>query len=148
VSEAGHRMSQPDDNVVFLTGAADGLGREIARELAAAGLRLALFDIQAGKLKALAAELTRAGSEVLPFEVDLADAAATEQAVAAALASYPNPRAFIHDAAVLTEVSMAEVTFENWRREVDVTLQAAFIISHAVWPRMVAARRGSILYVS
>jgi NAD(P)-dependent dehydrogenase (short-subunit alcohol dehydrogenase family) len=148
VSEAGQRVSEPDDNVVFLTGAADGLGREIARELAAAGLRLALFDIQAGKLKSLAAELTRAGREVLPFEVDLADAAATGQAVAGALASYPNPRAFIHDAAVLKEVSMAEVTFENWRREVDVTLQAAFIISHAVWPRMVAARRGSILYVS
>ena len=62
MSEAGDRMSQPDDNVVFLTGAADGLGREIARELAAAGLRLALFDIQAGKLKSLATELTRAGT--------------------------------------------------------------------------------------
>jgi NADP-dependent 3-hydroxy acid dehydrogenase YdfG len=34
-----------DDRVVFLAGAAEGLGREVARELAKAGERLALFDV-------------------------------------------------------------------------------------------------------
>jgi len=40
-------MKPMDDRVVFLTGAAEGLGREIAAELARAGKRLALFDVQA-----------------------------------------------------------------------------------------------------
>jgi NAD(P)-dependent dehydrogenase (short-subunit alcohol dehydrogenase family) len=43
---------------------------------------------------------------------------------------------------------MIDVTFENWRREVNIILQAAFILSKAVWPGMVEARKGSILYVS
>lgn len=140
-------MKPMDDSVVFLTGAAEGLGREVARVLAAAGKRLALFDVQAPKLQAVADELS-AATEVLPLVADLADADATQQAVERALEHYGPPRALIHDAAVLKEVAMIDVTFENWRREVNIILQAAFILSKAVWPGMVEARRGSILYVS
>jgi NAD(P)-dependent dehydrogenase (short-subunit alcohol dehydrogenase family) len=140
-------MQPMDDNVVFLTGAAEGLGREIAAALARSGKRLALFDVQAQKLQALADQLTR-DTEVLPLFVDLADAAATEQAVERALEHYGPPRALIHNAAVLKEVPMIDVTFDNWRREVDVILQAAFVLSRAVWPGMVQARKGSILYLS
>jgi NAD(P)-dependent dehydrogenase (short-subunit alcohol dehydrogenase family) len=113
-----------DDTVVFLTGAADGLGREVARELARAGKRLALFDVQADRLREITDELAPA-TEVLPLVVDLADAAATQQAVQQALEHYGPPRALIHDAAVLREVSMLDVTFDDWRREVDIILQAA-----------------------
>ena len=140
-------MKPMDDRVVFLTGAADGLGAEVARELAQAGKRLALFDVQAEKLHAMADELA-AGTEVLPLVVDRADAAATEEAASKAMEHYGTHRALIHDAAVLKEVAMIDVTFENWRREVNIILQAAFILSRAVWPGMVEARRGSILYVS
>jgi NAD(P)-dependent dehydrogenase (short-subunit alcohol dehydrogenase family) len=140
-------VKQMDDRVVFLTGAAEGLGREVARELAKAGKRLALFDVQSEKLQAITDELASV-TEVLPLVVDLADAAATEEAAARALEHYGPPRALIHDAAVLKEVAMIDVTFENWRREVNIILQAAFILSRAVWPGMVEARRGSILYVS
>jgi NAD(P)-dependent dehydrogenase (short-subunit alcohol dehydrogenase family) len=87
-------------------------------------------------------------TEVLPLVVDLADATATQQAVDKAIEHYGTPRALIHDAAVLKEVAMSDVTFENWRREVNIILQAAFILSKAVWPGMVEARKGSILYVS
>ena len=142
-----HFMEPMDDNVVFLTGAAEGLGREIAIELARAGKRLALFDVQAQKLQAVADELTPA-TEVLPLFVDLADATATEHAVQQALEHYGTPRALIHNAAVLKEVAMIDVTFDNWRRELDVIVQAAFILSRAVWPGMVHARKGSILYLS
>lgn len=141
-------MSESNDDVVFLTGAAEGLGHEIAKELVGSGLRVVLFDVQGEKLNALAASLQGEGGTVLPIVVDLSDAAATQQAVARALQAYPSPRALVHNAAVLREVTIADVVFENWRREVDVTLQAAFILSKAVWPSMVAARRGSILYVS
>ena len=140
-------MKQMDDRVVFLTGAAEGLGREVAGELAKAGKRLALFDVQAEKLKEVADELASV-TEVLPLVVDLADATATQQAVDQAMEHYGTPRALIHDAAVLKEVAMIDVTFENWRREVNIILQAAFILSRAVWPGMIEARKGSILYVS
>jgi NADP-dependent 3-hydroxy acid dehydrogenase YdfG len=77
-------VKEMDDRVVFLTGAAEGLGREVARELAKAGKHLALFDVQAEKLQAVTDELASV-TTVLPLAVDLADADATEQAAARAL---------------------------------------------------------------
>jgi len=150
---AGGGVGAPDraggpDNVVILTGAAEGLGHEIAIELAAWRYRVVLLDVQAEKLERLASALRADGAEVLPIVVDLSHADATAGAAAEALEAYPGPRALVHDAAVLREATFDEVTFESWRREVDVTMQAAFILSRAVWPSMVAAHRGSIVYVS
>ena len=125
--------------VAFLTGAAEGLGYQIAKAYARAGLKIALMDVQADKLKALAEELQAGGTDCLPIVVDLADVAATQAAVDQALAHYGTPRVLVHNAAVLREVSMIDVKFENWRREMDIIIQAAFILSKAVWQPMIDA---------
>src|SRR5215213_2510576 len=135
-------------NVAILTGVAEGLGYRIAKAYVRAGLRVALMDIQADKLQALVKELTDMGGDCLPIVVDLADAAATQAAVDQALAHYGTPRVLVHNAAVLREVSMLDVKFENWRRELDIIIQAAFILSKAVWQPMIEAKSGSIVYVS
>jgi len=141
-------MINVEGQIAFLTGAAEGLGRAIARELGAAKMRLALFDVQGEKLQGVAAELQAQDVDVLPIVVDLADAGATQSAVDQALQHYGTPRILIHNAAVLREASFADVTFANWRREVDIILQAAFILSKAVWPGMVENHSGSIVYIS
>ncbi|GLZ40880.1 SDR family oxidoreductase [Actinokineospora sp. NBRC 105648] len=134
--------------VAFLTGAAEGLGREVARELVAGGMRVALLDVQADKLDKLVEELRGGGADVLPIVVDLADAEATRAATEQALAHYGTPRVLIHNAAVLREVSMLEVTFDNWRREVDIILQAAYVLTKTVWAGMVEAKGGSVVFMS
>ncbi|MGH7691472.1 MAG: SDR family NAD(P)-dependent oxidoreductase [Candidatus Dormibacteria bacterium] len=134
--------------VAFLTGAAEGLGYDIADELARGGMRLALFDVQAEKLERRAESLVARGVTAVPYAVDLADGAATESAVRRALDELGPPRVLIHDAAVLRERTLEEVGIEDWRREVDVILQAAFILSKTVWPAMVEASGGSIVFVS
>jgi len=132
----------------ILTGAAEGLGYQIAKAYIRAGLRVALMDVQADKLHRLTDELRAAGGDCLPIVVDLSNAAATQAAVDQALDHYGTPRILVHNAAVLKEVSMLDVKFENWRRELDIIIQAAFILSKAVWPRMIEAKSGSIVYVS
>lgn len=132
----------------IVTGAAEGLGREIARELAASGMKLALLDNQQEKLDDIASELTNGGAEVLPIVVDLSDARATKAAGERALEHFGTAQTLIHNAALLRQKSMLEVSFEDWRREVDIILQAAFILSKVVWPVMTQAHTGSILYLS
>ncbi len=141
-------MADLKGKVAFLTGAADGLGLQIAKLYVRAGMRVALFDIQADKLNKLADEFKAGGADVLPLVVDLADASATQAAVQQALDHYGTPRVLVHNAALLKEVSMIDVKFENWRRELDIIVQGAFILSKAVWPGMIEARSGSIVYVS
>jgi NAD(P)-dependent dehydrogenase (short-subunit alcohol dehydrogenase family) len=141
-------MSSLAGRVAFLTGAAQGLGYAIAQAYAAAGLRLALMDVQAKPLAQLADELTAQGADCLPLTVDLSDAAATEAAVEQALARYGTPSVLVHNAALLVERSMQEVTLAQWQKEVNIILQAAFILSKAVWQPMIDAGGGSIVYLS
>lgn len=132
----------------ILTGAAQGLGLAIARAYAAQGMKLALIDVQADKLNALADELRAGGTDCLPIPVDLANADATQAAVDQALAAYGKPRVLVHNAALLKERSMLEVTFPQWQTEVNIILQAAFLLAKAVWQPMIAADSGSIVFVS
>lgn len=148
LKESQTRMIELRGKVAFVTGAAEGWGYEIAKTYIRAGMRLAMMDIQAEKLTRAAEAFTSMGGDCLPIVVDLSDAAATQAAAEQALAHYGTPRVVVHNAAVLKEVSMLDVTFENWRREMDIIIQAAFILSKAVWPGMVAARSGSIVYIS
>lgn len=67
-------MENLQGQVAILTGAADGLGRCIARAYSEAGLRLAMMDVQGDRLMRLASELTDQGADCLPIVVDLADA--------------------------------------------------------------------------
>lgn len=134
--------------VAFVTGGALGLGYAIVKAYAKAGLRMVIMDVQAEKLNAVTEELRAEGADVLPIVVDLSDAHATQQAAEKALAHFGAPRVLVHNAALLAERSMLEVTYEQWRKEVDIILQAAFLLSKAVWQPMIDAGGGSIVYLS
>ncbi len=131
-----------------VTGAAQGLGYAIAQAYAREGMRLALLDVLEDKLQRVAAELAGAGADCLPIAVDLADAAATERAIHQALERFGAPRVLVHNAALLIQRSMLEITLADWQREVNIILQAAFILSKAVWEPMIRAGGGSIVYLS
>lgn len=131
-----------------ITGAAQGLGYAIAKAYAREGMRLALMDIRGDLLADVAAELGALGADVLPLPVDLSDAAATRRAIDAALERYGAPRVVVHNAALLITRSMLDITFAQWRQEIDIILQAAFLLSKAVWKPMIDAGGGSIVYLS
>ena len=131
-----------------VTGAAQGLGYAIAKTYVQQGMRVALMDIRTDVLATVAAELADMGGDVLPITVDLADAEQTQAAIDDALEHYGTPRVLIHNAALLITRSMLEITFEDWQKEINIILQAAFILSKALWQPMIAAGGGSIVYLS
>ena len=131
-----------------VTGAAQGLGYAIAKRYAAEGMRVALMDVRADLLAQVAAEITAEGGDVLPITVDLSDAAETQAAIDDALAHFGTPRVLVHNAALLITRSMLEITLEDWQKEINIILQAAFILSKAVWRPMIDAGGGSIVYLS
>ena len=132
----------------IITGAAQGLGRAIAQAYSDAGMRLALLDVNASDLRQAADELAKTDTQCEPIVVDLSDAEATQQAIDQAIDQLGTPRILIHNAAILIARPMVELKLADWQREVNVGIQAAFLMSKAVWPLMVAAGEGSIVYVS
>lgn len=129
----------------IITGAAQGLGYAIARAYVAEGMRVALMDVQADKLEQAARDI---GGDTLPIQADLSDATATRVAVQQALDHYGTPRVLVHNAAILINRPLLEIPLEAWQREVNVGIQAAFLLTQAVWPLMTQAGKGSIVYVS
>ncbi len=131
-----------------VTGAAQGLGYAIAKAYVREGMKVALLDIRSDLLGEVAAEFTALGGDVLPIAVDLSDAADTQSAIDTVRAQYGSPRVLIHNAALLITRSMLEITLAQWQMEINIILQAAFILSKAVWKPMIEAGGGSIVYLS
>lgn len=134
--------------VAVVTGAAQGLGKAIAQAYVREGMKVALLDIRGDILDSMAAQFRDDGGQALPIAVDLADAADTQSAIDTVLEQVGTPRVLIHNAALLITRSMLEITLEQWQTEINIILQAAFILSKAVWKPMIDAGGGSIVYLS
>jgi 3-oxoacyl-[acyl-carrier protein] reductase len=135
-------------NGAIVSGNADGLGYAVAGELCRCGKTVVLLDDDQDALSVFAAGVRETGGDILPLTVDFASAASVGDAAAAALDHLGVPRFVVHNAAVLTQRPIGDWEFGPWKREVDVVLQAAFVLSKAVWPLLLEAGAGSLLYVS
>jgi 3-hydroxybutyrate dehydrogenase len=128
-----------------VTGAAQGLGYAIAKRYIESGMRVALIDVKADLLNTVAGEL---GDGAIPIAADLSDAESTQGAITHALQQIGTPRVLVHNAAVLINRPLLDVTLQAWTREMNIIVQAAFLLTQAVWQPMTDAGGGSIVYVS
>lgn len=132
----------PERGVAVVTGAAQGLGRAVATALVGDGWRVAALDVDAAGLATLAAP------GLHPYPVDLTDADATRAAIDAVVRDLGPVGYLVHNAAILVPEPFEAVTFERWSATVNVQLQAAYLLTHAVWAAMKAAGRGRVVLVS
>ena len=105
-------MKGLDERVAVVTGAATGIGRGIARVLAAEGARVVIADIDGAAAEATAAELTAQGGDVLAVAADVTDRAAVDAMAAAALETYGRIDILAANAGVYRWDRIAEITDE------------------------------------
>lgn len=132
------------DGVALVTGGGRGIGAAIARELAAAGMRVGVSGRSAAPLAEIAAAT---GGLALPGDV------AREEDVAGWVARVEQelgPIDLLVANAGLTEPPgpLWERAAADWRRVVEVNLLGTFLCLHAVLPGMVARGRGRVVVVS
>ena len=128
----------------LVTGASGGLGSAIARTLAAQGARVALSGTRVEPLETLAAELP--GSVVLPC--DLADAAAVDALVPAAIAALGSLDILVNNAGVTRDNLAMRMKDAEWDTVLRVNLEAAFRLCRAALKPMMRARFGRIISVT
>lgn len=137
-------MPPVDRQTILITGAAQGLGAGIARHLSELGARLILMDYNRDALAHTVAQCNGA----LGIDVDLSEAEDTDRAIATALAGVDHIDTMIHNAAILDRKPFASLDLKQFRRTFDVGLQAGFQLARAVWPGMVRAGGGTLVFVS
>jgi len=145
------------EKVVIVTGGAAGIGRATARRFAAAGARVAVWDVQAADPQALAAELVAAGGEGELQTVDVTNATAVEEAVAAVVGRWGRIDVLVNNAGILRDHQLvkwqddrklAEMTERDFDAVVAVNQKGVFLCTRAVVPAMIAGGGGAILNAS
>ena len=126
---------------VIVTGAAGGIGREVARMMAAAGARVAAVDLDRAGLDETMSCLT-GRDDHLAVEFDLADTASIPALVSGVVERLGDLWALANVAAVLRRRSLDDVTEEDWDLQMDVNLKASFFLNRAAGDAMVAGGGG------
>jgi len=142
------RHPMTEQRTAFVTGAARGLGKEIARSLARDGFGLYLADILADRLEETAAELRAAGHAVVTRVLDISDQAQCQAAVADCVAQTGNLSALVNNAGIMRMEPFAATTAENWNRILGVNLSGPFFLTQAALPHILDAKGNVVMVAS
>ncbi|OHA08689.1 MAG: hypothetical protein A3A44_00730 [Candidatus Sungbacteria bacterium RIFCSPLOWO2_01_FULL_60_25] len=146
-------------NVILITGGAGMLGMEYATFLSRAGARVVIFDIaDESVLRAKADEVRRrTGRRPFALPVDITDEEAVRDAVRRAIRRFGRIDALVNNAALNPKVEggnpqaqfspYERYPVDLWRKELDVGLTGAFIVTKAVMPAMGRRRAGVIVNI-
>jgi DNA-3-methyladenine glycosylase len=137
--------------VGVVTGAGRGLGREVALALAAEGMHLALLARTGSQVRAVAERIAAEhGLPVLPFAVDVRDAAAVDRVVAHVEQQLGPVDLLVNDAAIIesSQQPFWEVPAQESWDVVETNLRGPFLLCRALLPAMVARRHGHVVNVT
>ncbi|MGC1447209.1 MAG: glucose 1-dehydrogenase [Xanthobacteraceae bacterium] len=135
--------------VAMVTGASSGLGLRFAQCLAENGAAVALVARRVDRLKALAAQIEKAGGKAVPIEADVRDRAAMAQAFDAAEALLGPVTILVNNAGVAHSGRAVEMPEDEWRRVLSVNLDAVFFCAQEAARRMLAAgKAGAIVNIA
>jgi 3-hydroxybutyrate dehydrogenase len=140
-------MPRFDGKVAIITGAASGIGREIASRFAAEGGIPVIADLNLDVAHATAREIQAKGQDALAVGMDVTEEAAVEKGVADTFAKYGRIDLLVSNAGIQIVKPVVDFSFADWKRLLAVHLDGAFLTTRACLKHMYAARSGSIVYM-
>jgi 3-oxoacyl-[acyl-carrier protein] reductase len=141
-------MKRFEGRVSVVTGASQGIGEVIARDLAGEGSAVVLVDVQADKLADVVRSISEAGGRAEAHQVDVGDAAAVERVVAAIAAGHGRIDHLVNNAGITRDGLLMRMKEEDWDAVIRVNLKGTFNFSKAVIRTMIAARYGRIVNIA
>ena len=132
----------------LVTGAARGVGREIALSLAAEGANVALNYRNSDKeANALVSELAAKGVETKGYRADVADFTAVKAMVDEIVKDFGGLNILINNAGLALRQRFVETTPEDWHRQIDACLYGTIHCCYAAAPHLDTAKNGRIISV-
>jgi NAD(P)-dependent dehydrogenase (short-subunit alcohol dehydrogenase family) len=129
-----------------ITGAASGFGLEVARIAAQRGMKVVMADVQQDALERAAAEIRAMGAEVLPFRLDVAQAAEVEALGAATKARFGAPQIVFNNAGVGAGGLIWESTVADWEWVLGVNVMGVAHGIRVFTPMMLEAAKNDSRY--
>ncbi|NNK82836.1 MAG: 3-oxoacyl-[acyl-carrier-protein] reductase [Flavobacteriaceae bacterium] len=133
----------------LITGASQGIGKEIAYRYERAGADIAFTYISSKDIThKLEDELTVRGVKCKGYRVDAADHDATHEMVRSVIKHFGRIDVLINNAGITDDGLLIRMSEESWDRVINVNLKSCFNTTKAVLPYMIKQRSGSIINVS
>jgi NAD(P)-dependent dehydrogenase (short-subunit alcohol dehydrogenase family) len=120
--------------VFIVTGAASGIGRDIARHLSSLGASLSLADVSAEALEAVADELVRSGIRPLAISGDLTDEAVVDRLVSSTIGRFGGLDGAVLNAGIALPGEIEKLSVADWRRSLEVNATSAFLLVKRLLP--------------
>ena len=135
---AGQILADPGlaGAVIIVTGAGSGIGAAAARQLGAAGARVALVGRRAGPLDEVAGKIQSAGGDALCVPADLADPASPQRITAACLDHYGQIDGLVNNAAVVRHKPLGDWDVAGFDEHVATNIRAPFFLIQAALPAL------------
>ena len=137
-----------DGRVAIVTGAAQGIGEACARRLAADGASVSLWDVDAARGEALAAQLREGGATAGFVRCDVSRRPEVDAALAAVLQAHGRVDALVNNAGIFKAADFLDITESDWDAVIAVNLKGAFLVAQAVARAMAASGGGAIVNMS
>lgn len=115
-----------EGKVAWVTGAASGIGRASAIELAARGAQVAVTDLDAAGAETVAKEIGQAGAEAAAWALDVSDRVANERVVAEIVRQFGSLHLAHLNAGIASGSSVLDTTLEEWEKTLSVNLNGVF----------------------
>jgi 3-oxoacyl-[acyl-carrier protein] reductase len=128
--------------IILITGASQGLGRQFARVLSAHGATVMLAARQTAKLKSLEDEIKAKGGRAAAVAMDVTDTASIAKAIDAAEAALGPIPVLINNAGIAIEKLAVEQSEADWDAVIGANLKGAYFTAAEVARRMIARKQG------
>jgi len=133
--------------VAFITGGGSGINLGIAKNMAAAGAKIAICGRTFSKLESAAKEIRAFGGEVFPVAADVRDLEAMEKAFAETQAALGTVSIVVAGAAGNFMCEMKDMTYNGFKTVLDIDLMGSFNTAKAAYEQLKASK-GSMIFIS
>ncbi len=141
-------MGRLDGEVAIVTGGGQGIGGAISRRFAAEGARVVLAQRTLEVAEGLAADIRTTGGAALAVRADITRRDEIDALVHTTVDAFGAPTILVNNAGIAVFQDPLELTTEQWARCFAVDLDAAWWMTHAVLPHLLAGGRGSVINIA
>ncbi|GAB2632574.1 3-oxoacyl-ACP reductase FabG [Prescottella soli] len=141
-------MTDGNQRVAVVSGAARGIGAAIAKRLASDGLAVAVLDLDESACGDTVAAVRDAGGRALAIGADVSDEAGVEAAVARIADELGAPTVVVNNAGITRDNLLFKMSVDDWDAVMNVHLRGAFLLTRAVQKYMVEQKWGRIVNLS
>jgi len=141
------RKSRLQDRVAVVTGAASGIGQQIARTFARAGARVVIADLDGDAAERAAAGIRSEGGRAMAVTMDVTSESQVDMAMSSVVGELGRIDVLVSNAGIQIVAPLEELAFADWKRLLAIHLDGAFLTTRAALRQMYRQREGSIIYM-